>query len=114
MTATERRERGTRLCRHLNHDVDEMAPAGIGRWTPGWEIVDPAGARFMRTLSHWEGSGAEVDRLAVRDAYDEVLRAWGMVVRLYQEHVSASPGLRGQVDHDSGDDSGSQRANVAR
>ena len=83
-------EAATELCRRLVRDINEIAPAAIGRHDETWATVGPADAEFMVALCQWERTAAEVDRAAVRDAYELVLEAWREAARGYDGR-SADP-----------------------
>ena len=82
MTATERHERARNLCRRLSHDVAAVAPLGIGRWGPAWDIVESASTSFLDSLDAWERREGDVGD--VREAYDAVVEAWRMAAAEYQ------------------------------
>lgn len=89
MTATERRQRGTKLCERLTHDVAGIAPDGIGSWPKAWAIVAEADADFIAALTRWEATGSEEVKPALRDAYFAVLAAWKRAAAEYHRHQGA-------------------------
>lgn len=68
--------RGTQICRRLSAAVAEIAPDGIGRWVPAWDIVAPADAEFMIALADWEADPTDDAKLRVKATYTAVLDAW--------------------------------------
>lgn len=84
MTAAERRERGTLLCRQLADEVASIAPGDIGRWERAWEIVAGADTAFLVALTLWETTGADGDLPALRAAYGNVVTAWRRAVAEYE------------------------------
>ena len=84
MTRVGRARRARRLCERLAADVEALAPGGIGRWGPTWDIVADADVTFVVALTGWEAAGEEEDRAQVRAAYYAVLDAWQEAVRQFQ------------------------------
>ena len=74
--SAERRERGAELCRRLGAEVAELAPPGIRRWEPVWEITAPSDAAFMEALTAWEADPGSATLNVVRQAYGAALEAW--------------------------------------
>jgi hypothetical protein len=83
----ERRERGRLLCGHLAADVVKLAPEGVGRWERAWEIVAAADADFILALAHWEATGLDADKPALRAAYFAVLDAWKRAATEYRSQL---------------------------
>ena len=85
MTITERRERGTELCRRLSSAVAAIAPPGIGRWEKAWQIVGPADSAFMAALTGWEADPTDTAMARVEFAYKAVLHAWAGAASEYEK-----------------------------
>lgn len=85
MTAAERRERGTLLCRRLADDAARIAPEGIGGWDRTWDIVADADSSFVLALTAWEATGAEKYKPALRQAYFKVLEAWRQATAEFEQ-----------------------------
>lgn len=86
-----RTEAATELCRRLAHDVTQLAPEGIGHWPQAWDIVADADARFLISLTDWEATGAERERVILRTAYLAVIDAWQRAVGQYIESDRRNP-----------------------
>jgi len=80
---TGRRD-GAVVARWLAERVREVAPPGLGRWGPAWELVEEPSTRFLDALSAWEASGAEADKERVRLAAGGVVAAWREAARQYE------------------------------
>lgn len=85
MTAEERREGGTRLCRQLGAEVARLAPPGIGRWEQTWQIVGDADTEYLIALTRWEATGSEDDKPPLRAAYYGVRDAWRRAAAAYEQ-----------------------------
>jgi hypothetical protein len=78
-------EVGRRICENMAREVEQIAPPGIGRWEPVWEIVASASAEFMIALCAWEDSPSEELEAQVRYWGDEVMAGWHEAVQKFEE-----------------------------
>ena len=74
-----------RICDNIARQVQQMAPPGIGRWEPAWEIVASASAEFMIALCAWEQSPSETLEAQVRYWGDEVMAGWHEAIKKFEE-----------------------------
>jgi hypothetical protein len=74
-----------RICDNITRHVQQMAPPGIGRWEPAWEIVADADAEFMIALFAWEDSPGEEREAQVRYWGDEVMARWHEAIKKFEE-----------------------------
>ena len=79
MTLADRIERGRRLCEKLQAEVAAIHPTDVTRST--WESVAPLDVDFLIALTAWEATGAESERLVVRDAYLAITNAWKAIAQ---------------------------------
>ena len=82
MNATEATRQ---VCENIARDIHQMAPSGIGRWEPAWEIVASASAEFMIALCAWEQSPSENREAQVRYWGDEVMARWHEAITKFEE-----------------------------
>ena len=73
------------VCENIARDIHQMAPSGIGRWEPAWEIVASASAEFMIALCAWEQSPSEELLTQVRYWGDEVMARWHEAIKKFEE-----------------------------
>ena len=73
------------VCENIARDIQQMAPSGIGRWDPAWEIVASASAEFMIALFAWEDSPSEKLEAQVRYWGDEVMARWHEAAKRFEE-----------------------------
>ena len=78
-------EVGRRICENMAREVEQIAPPGIGRWEPAWEIVASASAEFMIALFAWEDSPSDKSEALVRYWGDEVMARWHEAVKKFEE-----------------------------
>ena len=78
-------EAARQVCENIARDIHQMAPSGIGRWEPAWEIVASASAEFMIALCAWEQSPSEELEAQVRYWGDEVMARWHEAVQKFEE-----------------------------
>ena len=71
MTPEERRRRGKRLSEKLKTEVLSLLTCDTLQ-----QNLHALDADFMAALMAWEATGAEKDRLRVRDAYIAITEAW--------------------------------------
>lgn len=81
----ELRERGLRISRRLAAEITAIAPEGIGRWDPAWQMVDSADAEYWAALKAWEEAPSRVTAERVRGSYEALLGAWRMVAAVYSQ-----------------------------
>ena len=74
-----------RICDNIARQIQQMAPSGIGRWEPAWEIVASASAEFMIALCAWEQSPSEELLTQVRYWGDEVMARWHEAIKKFEE-----------------------------
>ena len=91
MSPDERRGRGTKLCEQLATDVAKIVPIGIGHWPDCWDIVGDADIEFVISLTAWEATGLEAQRITVRATYNSLLEAWREAARQYEEQKQGTP-----------------------
>ncbi|HKK08770.1 MAG TPA: hypothetical protein VKA44_07795 [Gemmatimonadota bacterium] len=80
-----RRERERLICQRVTRRIGEVAPEGIGRWDPAWEIVAPPSDAFLDVLDAWLNDDSPDTRAALQAAADDLVRAWREAGRRYQE-----------------------------
>jgi hypothetical protein len=79
---TDRSEGARVIARRVAERVGAVAPVGLGRWGPAWNIVEDPSRAFLDALNRWEAAAdpsptaEEVLRDAVREAAEAVVRAW--------------------------------------
>ena len=78
-------EAARQVCENIARDIQQMAPSGIGRWDPAWEIVASASAEFVLALFAWEDSPSEELESQVRYWGDEVMERWREAVQKVEE-----------------------------
>ena len=78
-------EAARQVCENIARDIQQMAPSGIGRWDPAWEIVASASAEFVLALFAWEDSPSEELEAQVRYWGDEVMERWREAVQKFEE-----------------------------
>jgi hypothetical protein len=81
---TKRRD-GTRVARWVTERVAEIAPAGLGRWAPAWELVEGPSLDFLDALGTWEETGAPEDMEEARRTAAGVVAAWREAARRWEE-----------------------------
>lgn len=81
----DRAHRAVQLCGQLSREVAQIAPPGIGRWSPAWQIVAEADAEFVVALAAWERSGSEGEQSRLRESYLDVLGAWKCAAAAFLE-----------------------------
>jgi hypothetical protein len=82
MNATEA---ARQVCENMAREVQQIAPSGLGRWEPAWEIVASASAEFVLALFAWEDSPSEELESQVRYWGDEVMERWREAVQKFEE-----------------------------
>lgn len=70
------RRDGVAVARWVADRVQEVAPPGLGRWGPAWDMVALPSLEFLDALARWEATGSEDDREAARVAAGAVVSAW--------------------------------------
>ena len=78
-------EAARQVCENMAREVHQIAPSGLGRWKPAWEIVADADAEFMIALFAWEDSPSEELEAQVRYWGDEVMARWHEAVKKFEE-----------------------------
>ena len=78
-------EAARQVCENIARDIQQMAPSGIGRWDPAWEIVASASAEFVLALFAWEDSPSEKLEAQVRYWGDEVMARWHEAIKKFEE-----------------------------
>jgi len=78
-------EVGRQVCENMAREVQQIAPSGLGRWEPAWEIVASASAEFVLALFAWEDSPSEELESQVRYWGDEVMARWHEAVQKFEE-----------------------------
>jgi hypothetical protein len=78
-------EAARQVCVNIAREVQQIAPSGLGRWEPAWEIVADADAEFMIALCAWEDSPSEKLEAQVRYWGDEVMARWHEAVKKFEE-----------------------------
>lgn len=78
------RRDGAAVARWVAERVQEVAPPGLGRWAPAWDLVEPPSMEFLDALARWEESGTVEDREAARAAAGDVVKAWREAAQLWE------------------------------
>jgi hypothetical protein len=78
-------EAGRQVCENMAREVQQIAPPGLGRWEPAWDIVADADAEFMIALFAWEDSPSEKREALVRHWGDEVMARWREAIKKFEE-----------------------------
>ena len=78
-------EAARQVCENMAREVQQIAPSGLGRWEPAWEIVADADAEFMIALFTWENSPSDKSEALVRHWGDEVMERWHEAVKKFEE-----------------------------
>ena len=78
-------EAARQVCVNIAREVQQIAPSGLGRWEPAWEIVADADAEFMSALFAWENSPSDKSEALVRHWGDEVMARWHEAVKKFEE-----------------------------
>lgn len=78
------RRDGAAVARWVTDRVQEVAPRGLGRWRPAWDVVAFPSLAFLDALARWEESGSEEDREAARKAAGAVVAAWREAAREWE------------------------------
>jgi hypothetical protein len=73
---TARADAGRRVAAWVAERVRDVAPPGLGRWGPAWNIVEDPSRTFLDALARWEATGAAEDQEATRAAAGAVVAAW--------------------------------------
>ena len=77
-------ERGRVVCRRLSERIARVAPPGLGRWGPAWDIVEAPSRAFLAALSRWEETGTADAAAAVRTAAERVVATWAEAARQWE------------------------------
>lgn len=74
-----------RVCRWVTDRVRDVAPAGVGRWGPAWDLLAAPPNDFLDALAAWEATGAIEDREVCRLAGAAVVSAWREAAREWED-----------------------------
>jgi len=80
-TTTPSRARGIsadarRILAAVVERIREVSPAGLGHWSPAWELVHVPGDRFLDSLRLWEEEDSPGTRDALQRAAEAFVAAW--------------------------------------
>ncbi|HSW29670.1 MAG TPA: hypothetical protein VLH75_09350 [Longimicrobiales bacterium] len=64
--------------------VREVSPAGLGHWTPAWELVHRPGDRFLDALKLWQEEDSPGTRGALQGAAEAFVGAWQEAARRWE------------------------------
>lgn len=78
------RRNGAAVARWVAEQVHEVAPPGLGKWPPAWDIVELPSLDYLEALGRWVVTGSVADRQAARIAASAVITAWGEAARRWE------------------------------
>lgn len=87
----DRHELARKIARRVSERVRRVAPPGIGRWDPAWEIVAAPSDHFMDALTAWEREATAETEERVRRTADELVEAWREAGRRFEATQTRGP-----------------------
>jgi len=86
---------GRRILDKVMAHVRMVSPAGLGHWSPAWELVHEPGDRFLDAFRLWEEEDSPGTRNALQKAAGAFVAAWRDAARQWE--AQGRPGTREEV-----------------
>ena len=71
-----RREKARVVAGRVAGRIREVAPPGLGRWGPAWELVGAPSDACMDALAEWEAEDTPTTRTTLAAASRSLVAAW--------------------------------------
>ena len=65
-------------------EVGEVAPPGLGHWSPAWDLIAEPSDTFLDSLSEWEQNDTPETREVLRSAASEFVGVWWRAAEMWE------------------------------